>query len=47
MQNIMLCPVSVTCEIAPEYEDVDENNLHVEYTDRTTTLLTDDEEIDL
>lgn len=46
MQNIMLCPVSVTCEIAPEYDDIDEINLHTEYTDRTTTLLIDDEESD-
>ena len=44
MQNIMLCPVSITCEIAPEYEDVDEPVIHNDHTKQNFTLLLPDED---
>ena len=46
MQNIMVYPASITCEIAPEYEDIDEPILHEDFTQSTTTLLVDNEEDD-
>lgn len=46
MQNIMLCPVSITCEIAPEYEDVDEPIIHHSEEIASTTLLINNEEDD-
>ena len=46
MQNIMVYPASITCEIAPEYEDIDEPILHEDFTSQTTTLLIDNEEDD-
>lgn len=44
MQNIMLCPVSITCEIAPEYEDVDEPVIHNDHVKQNFTLLLPDED---
>ena len=46
MQNIMVYPASIACEIAPEYEDIDEPILHEDFTSQTTTLLIDNEEDD-
>ena len=46
MQNIMVYPASIACEIAPEYEDIDEPVLHEDFTQSTTTLLIDNEEDD-
>ena len=46
MQNIMVYPASIACEIAPEYEDIDEPILHEDFTQSTTTLLIDNEEDD-
>ncbi len=46
MQNIMVYPASITCEIAPEYEDIDEPILYNDFTQSTTTLLIDNEEDD-
>ena len=46
MQNIMVYPASIACEIAPEYEDVDEPVIHNDYSKNTTTLLLDNEEDD-
>ena len=46
MQNIMVYPASITCEIAPEWEDVDEPVAHTDFKDETHTLLIDDEEDD-
>ena len=46
MQNIMVYPSSIACEIAPEYEDIDEPILHEDFTQSTTTLLIDNEEDD-
>lgn len=46
MQNIMVYPASIACEIAPEYEDIDESILHEDFTQSTTTLLIDNEEDD-
>ena len=46
MQNIMVYPASIACEIAPEYEDIDEPALHNDFSSQTTTLLLDNEEDD-
>ena len=46
MQNIMVYPASIACEIAPEYEDIDEPILYNDFTQSTTTLLIDNEEDD-
>ena len=46
MQNIMVYPASIACEIAPEYEDIDAPVLHEDFTQSTTTLLIDNEEDD-
>ena len=46
MQNIMVYPASIACEIAPEYEDIDEPIIHEDFTQSTTTLLIDNEEDD-
>lgn len=43
MQNIMLAPISITCEIAPEYEDIDEPINHNNFTKDDFTLLIDRE----
>lgn len=46
MQSIMVYPASIACEVAPEYEDVDEPVLHNDFSSQTTTLLMDNEEDD-
>ncbi len=46
MQNIMVYPASIACEIAPEYEDIDEPAIHNDFSQQTTTLLLDNEEDD-
>lgn len=46
MQNIMLAPISITCEIAPEYEDIDEPVNHNNFTKDNFTLLVDREDDD-
>lgn len=46
MQNIMVYPASIACEVAPEYEDIDEPVLHNDFSQQTTTLLLDNEEDD-
>lgn len=46
MQNSMVYPASIACEIAPEYEDIDEPVLHEDFSSQTTTLLLDNEEDD-
>jgi hypothetical protein len=46
MQNIMVYPASIACEIAPEYEDIDEPVLHTNFTQSTLPLLKDNEEDD-
>lgn len=46
MQNIMVYPASIACEIAPEYEDIDEPVLHNDFSQNTVTLLRDNEEDD-
>lgn len=46
MQNIMVYPASIACEIAPEYEDIDEPNLHTDFDNRDLGLLIDNEEDD-
>jgi hypothetical protein len=46
MQNIMVYPASIACEIAPEYETIDEPVLHTNFTNTTLPLLIDNEEDD-
>jgi hypothetical protein len=46
MSNIMVYPASIACEIAPEYEDIDEPVLHTNFTHNTLPLLIDNEEDD-
>ncbi len=40
MSNIMIYPASIACEIAPEYEDIDEPSIHKDYSTTTGNLLT-------
>ncbi|MBP5468693.1 MAG: hypothetical protein J6Z11_05560 [Candidatus Riflebacteria bacterium] len=46
MQNIMVYPASVTCEIAPEYFDTDEKTTINDFSQNNFTVLVDDEEDD-
>ena len=46
IQNIMVYPASIACEIAPEYETIDEPVLHTNFTATTMPLLIDNEEDD-
>ena len=46
MQNIMIYPASITCEIAPEYEDIDTPNMFNDFSNEDMTLLIDNEEDD-
>ena len=46
MQNIMVYPASIACEIAPEYEDIDEPVQHTDFSSETITLLKDNEDDD-
>ena len=46
MQNIMVYPASIACEIAPEYEDIDEPVLHTNFANATLPLLINNEEDD-
>lgn len=46
MENIMVYPASVACEIAPEYADIDEPNLINDFKTETNTILIDNEEDD-
>lgn len=46
MQTIMIYPASITCEIAPEYEDIDERNLINDFRHDDMTLLIDNEDDD-
>lgn len=46
MQNIMVYPASIACEIAPEYENIDEPVIHNNFTSATLPLLVDNEEDD-
>lgn len=43
MQTGMIYPASITCEIAPEYEDTDERNNFNDFTKENITLLKDAE----
>lgn len=43
MENIMVYPASIACEIAPEYEDIDEPNIHNDQDNRDLGLLKDNE----
>lgn len=43
MQNTMIYPASIACEIAPEFEDIDEPNLFTDFKTENTTLLKDNE----
>jgi hypothetical protein len=46
LQNIMVYPASIACEIAPEYENIDEPVLHTNFANTTLPLLMDNEEDD-
>lgn len=46
MQNIMVYPASIACEIAPEYFDTDEPALTKDFTTTNFTMLVDYEEDD-
>jgi hypothetical protein len=46
MQNIMVYPASIACEIAPEYRDTDEKTTIEDFTQTNFTLLVDNEEDD-
>ncbi len=46
MQNIMIYPASIACEIAPEYEDLTEKSDIEDFSDRTFSVLNDNEEDD-
>lgn len=43
MQNAMIYPASIACEIAPEFEDIDEQNLFTDFKTENTTLLKDND----
>ncbi len=46
MQNIMIYPASMACEIAPEYIDIEERNNIEDFSHDNFTLLVDNEEDD-
>ena len=46
MQNIMVYPASIACEIAPEYKDTDELTLVQDFSRNNFTVLIDHEEDD-
>ena len=46
MKNIMVYPASITCEIAPEWEDIEAKNQYTDFTHETLTLLKDNEDDD-
>lgn len=46
MQNIMIYPASIACEIAPEYYDRDERVQFTDFSKENFTLLIDNEEDD-
>lgn len=46
MQNIMVYPASIACEIAPEYITADEKTLTRDFTKTNLTMLVDYEEDD-
>ena len=46
MQNIMVYPASIACEIAPEYEDTVEKANIVDFSKNTFTVLADNEDDD-
>lgn len=46
MQNIMVYPASIACEVAPEYIDTDEKTLVNDFTQSNFTMLVDNEEDD-
>lgn len=46
MQNIMVYPASIACEIAPEYEDTIEKVNVVDFSKNTFTVLADNEDDD-
>ena len=46
MQNIMIYPASIACEIAPEYKTSDELTLTQDFTKTNFNVLVDHEEDD-
>lgn len=43
ISNIMIYPASFTCEIAPEYEDIDEKVMFTDFDNNNFTVLKDNE----
>lgn len=46
MQNIMIYPASIACEIAPEYADKEEQSSIQNFTQSNFNVLRDNEEDD-
>ena len=46
LQNIMIYPASITCEIAPEYLDSEEQTLIQDFSKNNFTVLVDHEDDD-
>lgn len=46
MQNIMVYPASIACEIAPEYESTAQKNETVDFRTTNFNVLADNEEDD-
>ena len=46
MQNIMVYPASIACEIAPEYADTDEKTTVTDFSQNNFTVLVDSEDDD-
>ena len=46
ISNIMIYPASLSCEIAPEYLDIDEQSIHTDFKNKNISLLIDNEEDD-
>ena len=46
MQNIMIYPASIACEIAPEYIDTDEKTTINDFSQNNFTVLVDNEDDD-
>ncbi len=46
MQNIMVYPASIACEVAPEYENKDDLNITTNFVNDNFTALKDNEEDD-
>jgi hypothetical protein len=46
MQNIMVYPASIACELAPEYKTTDEKTITQDFSQTNFTVLVDYEDDD-